>query len=157
MLVDLASVAISGIAASQKVFQATMSTSILALPISGAPISFEQIEDHSRKLEDSAFIVETRKSKIDRDSSGRLRIESSTPATDIIQLIDPIAGSRVILLSTDTEKIGYRLPWPKSSEVKFAVFSLAGNMEDSSEIGPQHRKTWEREPLKALNLKVCGS
>ena len=90
-------------------------------------MSFEQIDEYSRKIEDGSLAAETRKSKIYRDSSGRLRIESSTPATDIIQLIDPVAGSRVILLSTETEKVGYRLPWPKSSEVKFTIFSLAGN------------------------------
>ena len=90
-------------------------------------MSFEQIDEYSRKIEDGSLAAETRKSKIYRDSSGRLRIESSTPTTDIIQLIDPIAGSRVILLSTETEKIGYRLPWPKSSEVQFTIFAPVGN------------------------------
>jgi hypothetical protein len=103
----------------------TASTLVLSVP--GAALSFEQIDEHSRKLEDGSFAAETRKSKIYRDSSGRLRIESSTPATYIIQLIDPIAGSRVILLSTETGKIGYRLPWPKSSEVKFTFHSPVGN------------------------------
>ncbi len=107
--------------------QGNSSASILVLPVPSAPILFEQIEEHSQHFEDGALAAETRKTKVYRDSSGRLRIESSIPATDIIQLIDPVAGSRVILLSTEAEKIGYRLPWPKSSEVKFTIFAPVGN------------------------------
>ncbi len=97
------------------------------LPVPGASLSFEQIEEHSQRIEDGTLATDTRKTKVYRDSFGRLRIESSTSATDIIQFIDPVAGSRVILVSTETEKIGYSFPLPKSSEVKFTIFGPVGN------------------------------
>jgi hypothetical protein len=135
--------------------------SILVLPVPGAALSFEQIDEHSRKIDDGSFAAETRKSRAYRDSSGRLRIESSTAATDIIQLIDPIVGSRVILLSTKTEKIGYRLPWPKSSEIKFVFHSSVGNenagnpsrnwISTTENLGTRTIEGFEFEGLRIVN------
>ena len=112
------------------------------LPVPVASLSFEQIEERSRRIEDGTLAVDERKTKVYRDSSGRLRIESSTSATDITQLIDPVAGSRVILLSTETEKIGYSLPLPKSSEVKFTIFAPVGN-ESTGDPSRQWTSTTE--------------
>src|SRR5215472_18203454 len=83
----------------------------LVLPRPGAPLSFDQIEESSRKLDDSTSGIEVRRSKVYRDLAGRLRIEagiregSGHPSAPYTDFIDPIAGSRVILLST--EKVGY--------------------------------------------------
>jgi len=104
------------------------STYLLALPVLASPISFEQVEERSRNLKDGASSVETIVRSVYRDSFGRLRTEraGSEPSAvfnGVIQIIDPVAG--VILVSIESEKVGYRLPLPKFSAVSFANFSLA--------------------------------
>src|SRR6516225_847702 len=97
----------------------------LVLPRPGVPLSFDQIEESFRMLDDGTSGVEVRKSKVYRDLAGRLRMEagiregSGRPPAPYTDLIDPVAGSRVILLST--EKVAYRWPCPKSSEGRFAI------------------------------------
>ena len=113
-------------------------------------MSLEQIEEHSQRIEDGTLSVEERKTKVYRDSSGRLRIESSTPATEITQLIDPVAGSRVILLRTETEKIGYSFPLPKSSEVKFTIFAP---VENQSAGDPSRQWTSTTENLGTRTIE----
>lgn len=131
------SVAALAILASAKTSDSSAKTSgsVLVLPTSGAPMSFDQIEEWHHKLEGIASAVETVKTNVYRDSSGRLRMErttpegsshSSTPSNDVIHIIDPVAGSRVMLVNTGTEKVGYRFFLPKSSGVRFVNYSLAG-------------------------------
>jgi hypothetical protein len=129
--------------------QGNSSSFLLVLPAPGASLSFEQIEEHSRRIEDGTLSVEGRKTKVYRDSSGRLRIESSTHATYITQLIDPVAGSRVILLSTETEKIGYSFPLPKSSEGKFTIFAPVGN-ESAGDPSRQWTPTAENLGIRTI-------
>lgn len=95
---------------------------LLALPVPTKPILFEQVEERSRRINDGASSVETMVRSVYRDSSGRLRIERSSAGSGVVQVIDPVAW--MILVSTDSEKVGYRLPLPKSSPVGFANFAL---------------------------------
>ncbi len=115
---------------------ATSSAALLVLPRPGVPISMEQIEERSRKLEDGTASAEIIKSKVYRDLAGRVRIEeeirdgSGRSSTRYDELIDPIAGSRVVLLTT--QKVGYRLPFPKSDQSRFAFLGIGGSSQDSS-------------------------
>jgi hypothetical protein len=118
----------------------------LVLPRSGSPITLEQIEERSHKLESGSIAIETIKSKIYRDSTGRLRIEwesryaEDPPSTQTV-LIDPAAGSRVILFSD--EKIAYRITGPKAGESGFAL-GLAGVGEG---LPASHQWTTTKETL----------
>ena len=129
---------------------------LLVLPRPGVPLSFEQIEESSRKFDDGASAVEVRKSKIYRDFAGRLRMEagiregSGHPSTPYTDFIDPVAGSRVILLSTETEKVGYRLPWPKSSEGGFG-FCFAREQDP-----PSRKWTARTESIGARTIEGSG-
>jgi len=49
----------------------------------------------------------------------------------VVQVIDPVAW--MILVSTESENVGYRLPLPKSSTVGFANFSLAAGEGEASQ------------------------
>ena len=111
---------------------ATLGAALLVLPRPGVPISLEQIEERSRKLENGAVSAEIIKSKVYRDSAGRLRIEAEVRdgSTLYADLIDPVAGSRVALLTT--EKVGYRMPFPKSDQSRFAFLGLGESSQDSS-------------------------
>jgi hypothetical protein len=87
----------------------------LLLPRPGLPVSFDQIEERSRRHSGLSTHEGIVKSKVFRDTSGRIRIEASTYTL----IIDAVAGSRVLLLSR--EQTAYRTPWPKSSEGKLAI------------------------------------
>jgi len=110
---------------------ATSGAALLVLPRPGVPISLEQIEERKRKLEDGVASAEI-KSQVYRDSAGRLRIEAEVRdgSTRYADLIDPVAGSRVVLLTT--EKVGYRIPFPKSDQSRFAFLGLGESSQDSS-------------------------
>ncbi|MFZ3213601.1 MAG: hypothetical protein WA188_19010 [Terriglobales bacterium] len=106
----------------------------LVLPRPGIPASLEQTEERSRQLEDGTATVEVVKSEVYRDSAGRVRVQSDIRGsghspTPYIDLVDPVAGSRIILLST--EKIAYRVPLPKSTEDRFAFLGIGGVAESS--------------------------
>jgi hypothetical protein len=101
---------------------------LLVLPSPGVPISLEQVEEGPRKLQDGTYIVEVKRTRIRRDSAGRLRIESNirgaspnsfTPYTD---LIDPVAGTRLFWLGAD--KVVHRMPWPKSSGGRLVLLGI---------------------------------
>jgi hypothetical protein len=130
--VGFAPVAISGIGADQRV-SGHMIASVLALPLPGAPVSFDQFEERSRRLEESSSPAKAHETRIDRESSGRLRIHGtigegsghSPLSSEVIQIIDPVAALRFVLLSNGTEKLAYRVPWPKSPATGFGFFFFA--------------------------------
>jgi hypothetical protein len=85
----------------------------LVFPGPGDPVVLEQIEERSRKLDGEALEVEAIRSKVYRNSSGKLRIDSDEGdvnsgglAQTISHIIDPSTGVRLILLSA--AKSGYR-------------------------------------------------
>jgi hypothetical protein len=108
---------------------------VFVLPRPGVPVSLDQIEERSRKLEDGTSKVEVIKSRIYRDSAGRLLIESGIPNDTVqssfsyIDLIDPIAGSRFLLLST--HGVAYRMSFAKSAASKFAFLGIGGGVAPS--------------------------
>jgi len=114
----------------------TTAAAILVLPRSGMALSFEQIEERWRRLGDGASVVEVINSRTYRDHSGRVRMESDIRdssrqvITAYALLIDPVKGSRVVLLSA--EKIAYRTPFPTSTEGRFAFFGTGGDAAASS-------------------------
>ena len=87
----------------------TDGTGLLVLPRPGAPLSLDQIEERSKKLENGTSSTAVTKSRVHRDSAGRVRIESliprdsdhpdPAPSFPCIDIIDPVAGSRVLVLS----------------------------------------------------------
>jgi hypothetical protein len=98
------------------------------------PISFEHIEEHSRKHGDSSSAVDyTNTGKTYRDSAGRVRIESETHdapghvSASYTVLIDPVAGSQTVLLSG--QSVGYRMPISVPSEGGFASFDAYDGQE----------------------------
>jgi PHD/YefM family antitoxin component YafN of YafNO toxin-antitoxin module len=100
-------------------------------PNPGAPISAEQVEERMRRLPDGAASTEMITSKVYRDSSGRLRIESDTggPAGTsfpFAEIADPVAGSVVILIAP--LKLAARMMAPKSADghVAFAFPAVEG-------------------------------
>lgn len=96
----------------------------LVLPRSGAPLSLDQINESWQELENDASSTEVIKSRIYRDSAGRLRIESLIPRDSdhpepgtsfpCIDIIDPVAGSRVVVLSH--LRVAHRGPFPRFDE-----------------------------------------
>jgi hypothetical protein len=104
------------------------------LPRPEIPISFEHIEKHLRKNDDSSSAVDyTNTGKTYRDSAGRVRIESETHdgtghvSGSYTVLIDPIAGSQTVLLSA--QSVGYQMPISVSSEGGFACFDACDGQE----------------------------
>jgi len=89
----------------------------LVFPVRRGPLSLVEVEEFTRKLPDGTSSTETRKSKIQRDALGRLRIEwvgagPSGESLHVIQIVDPAAGSMALL--DDRTKIATRVITPKS-------------------------------------------
>ena len=129
----------------------------LVYPRPGAALSLEQIEERSHKLGGGSSAVEVIKSKIYRDSSGRLRIDSDNqyspgePPTSHGAIIEPSTGLRVLLLK-DT-KVAYRRWGPKIGESGFAL-GLAGIGEG---LSPLHNWSTRSESLgrRTINGIEC--
>ena len=127
----------------------TDGTGLLVLPRSGAPLSLDQIEEHSEKLEDGTSSIQVIKSRVHRDSAGRVRIESLIPrdpdhpagATPFpsVDIIDPIAGSRVIVLSH--LRSAHRMRFPRSQESKLPFLEIGSN----ASLASSHRLTARTE------------
>jgi hypothetical protein len=104
------------------------------LPCPGIPVSFEQIEEHSRQFVDGPLTIESTVSgRVYRDSAGRLRLESDTRnghghrLSFSVSLTDPVAGFRAALL--DSEKVAYLMPFPVSGESRFFFCDAADGQE----------------------------
>lgn len=88
----------------------------LADPRPGAPLSFEQFEERVRLRPDgSVATTQVVKSRVYRDSTGRVRTESELPdlageLSPVVNLVDPVGGFGVVLLTN--EKIAYRVIVP---------------------------------------------
>ena len=117
----------AGFALAQNVDKpARMGPSLLVYPRAGAPVSFDQIEERSRKEKGGSTDKVVVRSKVFRDSSGRVRIEEG-PNT---LLLDPIAGSYAVLSSQ--EQIAYRTPWRLSESRVDIGIGITLGMESSS-------------------------
>jgi len=103
---------------------------LLVLPKAGAPLSFEQTQEHSAKRADGTTVVQTLKSTVYRDSSGRVMIRgefregAGQSPNPYQELIDPVQGLHVVLLVN--QKIGYRVAWSTSQEGQFFSFFATG-------------------------------
>lgn len=75
--------------------------------VAGAPYSAEQVTERVQTLADGTHITQTVHTLIYRDSQGRSRTEHSSPmpagsaAPTIIEIADPVSGSRYMLNSRD--------------------------------------------------------
>jgi hypothetical protein len=89
--------------------------SSFALPITGVPIVFESIEEHTGKLEDGTLKKEVATTKTYRDSTGRMRIERNVNfgggSVFLIQIFDHAEGF-MTLLETGS-KTAHRVTMPK--------------------------------------------
>lgn len=101
---------------------AAADTSILVAPSPGVPVSLEQIEEDSGKSDGGASTANVKESRVHRDSSGRTRTESDSSAYTV--LIDPVAGSTVVLLRSG--EIAYRMPGPRGASFRLARTIAAG-------------------------------
>jgi hypothetical protein len=97
----------------------------LVLPLSGFPLSVDQIEERTHLLDSGSSVFEVIRSKVYRDSLGKLRIDSETQRdsdqsrTFIETIIDPSTGVKVVMLRD--MRVAYRILGPKAGESGFAV------------------------------------
>jgi hypothetical protein len=91
----------------------------MVLPVAGAPLSVDIVEERTTKLPDGASKTETLTSKVYRDGAGRMRTETevagdSGESTAIIQLLDKPDGFMAILVPA--EKGGGRFLFSKKQQ-----------------------------------------
>lgn len=92
-------------------------------PVTGAPYSGIQTTQMQRVLSNGNQISRTQQSKVYRDSQGRTRVERSIapPASSgkqpytQVTIVDPVAGFRYVLNSSNMTAIQTSLPAPPSS------------------------------------------
>lgn len=119
---------------------------VLALPRPGVPITMEQIEERVRHSDDGTSVVDLTKSKVYRDSSGRLRIDAEVqyagrPSLYYSLVVDPVTGRRYLLI--EAAKVAYSMPGPKLGEAKWAFFGSAAT-EAFSEASTTTEKTGKK-------------
>jgi len=100
----------------------------LVLPVPGAPLSAEVVEEHTTKLADGTSRTEVNVSKVYRDAAGRLRdehkLDGSEGPEEIVTITNQPDGFLVLLVPS--EKTGGRLLFPKDQKAGVG-FSLLGN------------------------------
>jgi hypothetical protein len=127
----------------------------MVFPVSGAPITLEEVEERTRTLPDGATDTEILREKIYRDSAGRMRIEEtvndpSNKSLVLVYLIDPSPFS-IVLLTPD--KIAARMLPPENGDrVGLALPSCYKNSR--LEIGSRKLKTLAVEKSRVSILKV---
>jgi hypothetical protein len=104
----------------------TRTAYLLALPLPGAPVTFEQVEE---RVFTTGSAGTTLKTRTYRDSFGRIRIERTIAegasgterSIDLIEILDPVAALRFVLVTSGGEKVAYRRELPKSDANFFAL------------------------------------
>jgi hypothetical protein len=119
----------------------------LVLPVPGAPLSAESVEERITKLPDGTSRTEVITSKIYRDATGRVRTEMNLPGVDsvlLIQIMNQAAG--FMAMWVPQEKVAHRFLFPKrepSAKGNLAIFGgplieVAGEKTSTSEnLGKQ--------------------
>jgi hypothetical protein len=97
---------------------------MLVLPVPGAPLSAEVVEEHTTKLADGTSKTEVNVSKVDRDAAGRLRSEHQLDDQRIVTIANQPDGFIVLLVPA--EKTGGRLSFPNDKKAGIG-FSFPGN------------------------------
>jgi hypothetical protein len=115
----------------------------MVFPVSGAPITLEQVEERTRTLADGTTDTEILRQKIYRDSVGRMRIEEtvndpSDKSLVLVCLIDPSPLSIVVLTP---DKTAARLLPPK--DVDRAGLALPSLLQEL----PHGNWEWKTENL----------
>jgi hypothetical protein len=87
----------------------------LVIPIVGVPLSLDQEEQRTRILPDGSSEHEAIKSKVYRDSAGRIRTDStitdqSGKVSSVATIVDPVTRSVVTVL--DAQRIAIRMTMP---------------------------------------------
>jgi hypothetical protein len=109
---------------------AKMGPATLVLPVAGAPLSAEVIEERSMKLADGTSKTEVITSKVFRDAAGRLRTESNQNGANgesklIVTVMDRSGGFMAVLVPS--EKMGGRFQFPKQDTSVRGGFAFFGN------------------------------
>jgi len=121
----------------------------MVFPVSGAPITLEEVEERTRTLPDGATDTEILREKIYRDSAGRMRIEAtvndpSNKSLVLVYLIDPSPFS-IVLLTPD--KIAARMLPPENADrVGLALPSLLQEL-------PPGNWEWKTENLGSRKIE----
>ena len=114
-----------------------LAAELLVLPISGAPLIFEQLEKHLYRLDDGTFAIKfSIMGRNYRDSNGRLLRESEVkdssgnivPSHNI--LTDTVSGSQIVLMHAG--RIAVRMPMPVSGEPQFSFSASPGSSHERS-------------------------
>jgi hypothetical protein len=117
----------------------------LVFPRPGVAISLEQIEERTHKGADGTSKVEVIRSKVYRDSSGRLRIDSQYGSGAVADsygvIIEPSTGLKMVLLKGSN--LAYRMVGPRMGESGFAM-GFAGVGEG---LSPSHNWSTRSEEL----------
>jgi hypothetical protein len=99
----------------------------LVLPVPGAPLSVEIVEERITKLPDGTSKTQVLTSKVYRDSTGRMRTEMDAVSGEspiIVHIFDQAAGFMAILVPA--EKAGGRFLFPKREPSTQGVFAFFG-------------------------------
>jgi hypothetical protein len=112
------------------------------------------VEERVCNLPDGSSTVEVIKSKIYRDSAGRMTIEGlpGSPNESSVFMMDPISGARVVLSTRD--KVAYRVIGPKAGENGFAYG--AGGMGEALPPGDWRASTEKLERRAIDGIEVEG-
>lgn len=105
----------------------------LVLPVAGAPLSAEQVEERTRTMLDGKSVSEALVSRVYRDRAGRMMIEwrvesSHGESAGIAYLLDPVAKySYMVLIEA---KIAARIGGPESGEVRVGLPAVGQPLPD---------------------------
>ncbi len=90
----------------------------MVLPISGVPLSVEQIGEFVSKSPDGTTAKEISKSKYDRDADGRMRTETNSADGTLTGAVldNPIDGFIAVL--EPQAKLAHRVKFPKSNSTE---------------------------------------
>jgi hypothetical protein len=101
----------------------------MVLPVAGAPLSVEIVEERTTKLSDGTSKTEVLTSKVYRDGAGRMRIEMDIPGANgesaaIVQLLNRPDGFMAILLPAKKGGGRFLLSKKEQSEGGFAFTTI---------------------------------
>lgn len=127
----------------------------LVLPLGGAALSAEQVEERTHTTSDGESVSERVVSNIYRDSAGRMRVEwrveNGGKSARLASLLDPVSGSAYMILIE--AKRALRLGGPDPGSFNFG-FPAIGR------VLPGHKWRTKNEPLGDRvieGIKVAGS
>lgn len=111
----------------------------LVLPVPGAPLSAETVEEHVIKLPDGTSKTEVLTNKVFRDIEGRVRTENEIEGAQIVTIANMPDGFVVLLIPS--QRMGGRMSVPEDKKAGMAitfltnpVYSKPGKKSEKTEL-----------------------